>query len=213
MKRLFALMAFACFLALSPSSLFAQNVQHTENKPDLGLRSDSRVDPSTLGMSFSIPLASYPGRAGHGLPVAITYNSKVLRLAFDDVDSVPISGAITWTRVEFAEHSTAGWTSTLTPPRVEFTGIGQYFTDQGGASCQDVCVPGQTSIGNRYIKRIHVHMPDGSSHELRLDDQVYLAPVTAFTGTFHAVEHCRLSNFPGLRSGRECDFANVPFWQ
>src|ERR1041384_3655345 len=56
----------------------AQNIQHTENKPDLGLRSDVRVDPSTLNMSFSIPLASYPGRAGHGLPVALTYSSKSL---------------------------------------------------------------------------------------------------------------------------------------
>ena len=191
-NRLSALMAFACFLILSPSSLFAQNVQHTENKPDLGLRSDARVDPSTLGMSFSIPLASYPGRAGHGLPVAITYSSKALRLAFDNVDSVPISGAITWTRVEFAEHSTAGWTSTLTPPRAEFTGMGQYFTVQGSAACPDVCVPGQTSVGDRYIKRIHVHMPDGSSHELRLDDQVYLVPLTPFTGTFHAVDGSRM---------------------
>ena len=188
---LFVLIALACLIALSPSYLFAQNIQHTENKPDLGLRADTRVDPSTLGMSFSIPLASYPGRAGHGLPVAITYNSKALRLAFDNVDSVPISGAITWTRVEFAEHSTAGWTSTLTPPRVEFTGMGQYFTGQGSAACQD-CVPGQTSVGDRYIKRIHVHMPDGSSHELRLDDQVYLVPVTAFTGTFHAVDGSRM---------------------
>jgi hypothetical protein len=191
-KRLFALLAFACFVALSPSPLFAQNIQHTKNKPDLGLRSDARVDPSTLGMSFSIPLASYPGRAGHGLPVAITYSSKALRLAFDNVDSVPVSGAITWTRVEFAEHSTAGWTSTLTPPREEFTGMGQYFTGQGSAACPDVCVPGQTSVGDRYIKRIHVHMPDGSSHELRLDDQVYLVPLTAFTGTFHAVDGSRM---------------------
>ena len=192
-RRLFlALIAFACSVALSPSYLFAQNVQHTENKPDLGLRSDTRVDPSTLGMSFSIPLASYPGRAGHDLPVAITYSSKVLRLAFRHVDSVPISGAITWTGVEFAEHSTAGWTSTLNPPRVEFTGIGQYFDLQGRAACEDVCVPGQTSVGDRYIKRIHVHMPDGSSHELRLDDQVYMVPFTAFTGTFHAVDGSRM---------------------
>ena len=35
-------------------------------------------------------------------------------------------------------------------------------------------------------------MPDGSSHELRLDDQVYLFPVTAFTGTFHAVDGSRM---------------------
>jgi hypothetical protein len=192
-RLLLALIAFAWSMALSSSPLFAQNVQHTENKPDLGLRSDARVDPSTLGMSFSIPLASYPGRAGHGLPVAITYNSKVLRLAFRNVDSPPISGAITWTGVEFAEHSTAGWTSTLTPPRVEFTGMGQFYDWQGIGACQDVCLPGQTTVGDHYIKRIHVHMPDGSSHELRLDDQVHVGlPVAPFTGTFHAVDGSRM---------------------
>ena len=192
-RLLVALMAFACSTALSSSPLFAQNIQHTENKPDLGLRSDTRVDPSTLGMSFSIPLASYPGRAGHDFPVAITYSSKVLRLAFRDVDSLPISGAITWTRVEFAEHSTAGWTSTLTPPRVEFTGMGQFYDWQGRPACPDVCVPGQTTVGDHYIKRIHVHMPGGSSHELRLDDQTHAGlPVAPFTGTFHAVDGSRM---------------------
>ena len=156
-RLLFAQMVLACTVVLSPSSLFAQNVQHTENNQDLGLRSDTRVDPSTLGMSFSIPLASYPGRAGHDLPVAITYSSKVLRLAFRGVDSPPISGAVTWTGLEFAEHSTAGWTSTLTPPRIEFTGRGQFYDWQGRAACPDVCMPGQTNPGDHYVKRCQTH--------------------------------------------------------
>ena len=60
-RLLLPLMAVAWSIAVGASPLFAQNIQHTENKPDLALRSDSRVDPSTLGMSFSIPLTSYPG--------------------------------------------------------------------------------------------------------------------------------------------------------
>ena len=191
-RLLLALLAVAFAVVVSPSPLFAQNIQHTENKPDLGLRSDIRVDPSTLGMSFSIPLASYPGRAGHGLPVAITYSSKVLRLAFHGVDSTPVTGAKTWTGLEFAEHSTAGWTSTLTPPRIEFTGTGHFYDWQGHAACPDVCVPGQTIVGDHYIKRIHVHMPGGSSHELRLDDQLHILPVEPFTGTFQAVDGSRM---------------------
>jgi hypothetical protein len=179
-------------IALGASSSFAQNIQHNETKADLGLRSDTRVDPSTLGMSFSIPLTSYPGRAGHDLPVAITYSSKVLRLGFQGVDSPPISGLVIWTGVEFAKHSTAGWTSTLNPPRVEFTGMSQFYDGNGRPACQDVCVPGHAVIGNRYVKRIHVYLPDGSSHELRFDDQVYTAPVTPFTGTFHAVDGSRM---------------------
>ena len=189
---LLPLMAVAWSIAVGASPLFAQNIQHTENKPDLALRSDSRVDPSTLGMSFSIPLTSYPGRAGHGLPVAITYSSKVLRLDFQGVDSTPVTGAKTWTGVEFAEHSTAGWTSTLTPPRVEFTGMGQFYDWQGRAACPDVCLPGQSTVGDHYIKRIHVHMPDGSSHELRLDDALHIMPVEPFTGTFQAVDGSRM---------------------
>ena len=191
-RLLLLLIAFGWSIALGPSSLFAQNIQNTENKPDLALRSDTRVDPSTLGMSFSIPLASYPGRAGHGLPVAITYSSKSLRLAFTGVDYTPITGAKTWTTLEFAEHSTAGWTSTLSPPRVEFTGMGQYFDGQGHPACADVCYPGQNIVGDHYIKRIHVHMPDGSSHELRLDDQPHLLPEEPFTGTFQSVDGSRM---------------------
>src|SRR6185437_4071972 len=117
-RLLLLLMAFAWSIALGPSSLVAQNIQHTDNKPDLALRSDTRVDPSTLGMSFSIPLASYPGRASHGLPLAITYSSKSLRLEFTGVDYTPVTGAKTWTDVKFSEHSTAGWTSTLSAPIV-----------------------------------------------------------------------------------------------
>ncbi|HJY31223.1 MAG TPA: hypothetical protein VJ306_24515, partial [Pyrinomonadaceae bacterium] len=181
-----------CWLALGSAPLCAQNIQHTENKPDLALRSDLRVDPSTLGMSLSIPLASYPGRAGHGLPVAITYSSKALRLDFQGVDYTPVTGAKTWTGVKFGERSTAGWTSTLNPPRVEFTGMGQYYDGQGHTACPDVCVPGQNTVGDHYIKRIHVHMPDGSSHELRLDDEAHLFPLEPFTGTFQAVDGSRM---------------------
>jgi hypothetical protein len=124
-------MALACSIIVGPSSSFAQNVVHTENQPDLALRSDTRVDPSTQAMSLSIPLASYPGRAGHDLPVVLNYSSKVLRLDFRGVDSPP-SGPITWTGVEFAEYSAAGWTSTLNAPLVEFTGMGQFYDGRPG---------------------------------------------------------------------------------
>jgi len=146
-RLLLPLLAFAWSIALGPSSLLAQNIQHTENKPDLALRSDTRVDPSTLGMSFSIPLASYPGRAGNGLPVAITYSSKSLRLEFTGVDYTPVTGAKTWTTFKFAEHSTAGWTSTLSPPRVEFTGMGQFFDGQGRPACADPPRPTRSAAG------------------------------------------------------------------
>lgn len=141
-------------------------------------------------MSFSVPLASYAGRAGHGLEVAVRYSSKVTRLDYRNVDDTPVTGLKTWTVAEFAEHTAAGWTSTLGAPRVEFTGMGQYFDADGRGGC-DVCTQGAPPAPF-YVKRIHVHMPDGSSHELRLDDQVYFFPLDPFTGTFRAVDGSRL---------------------
>jgi hypothetical protein len=71
-----ALVCALWLVAYGGATAVAQNIQHTENTADLSLKSDLRVDPSTLGMSISIPLAFYPGRAGHGLPVAISYSSN-----------------------------------------------------------------------------------------------------------------------------------------
>ena len=71
--------------------------------------------------------------------------------------------------------------------------MGQWFDWQGRPACPDVCVPGQEVVGDHYVKRIHIHMPDGSSHELRLDDQAHAGlPVDPFTGTFHAVDGSRM---------------------
>jgi len=188
-------LAVLTLCALLPQRAGAQNVQHTENKADLSLRSEARVDPSTLGMSISIPLAAYPGRAGHGLPVAINYSSKVWRLDYRGTDSPPITGIQTWTSAVFAEDSTAGWTSTLGVPRVEFTGMSQFYNRLGRGLCEECTSGGQPQdFTPHYVKRIHVHMPDGSSHELRVDDQVYIAtsPLEPFVGTFHSVDGTRM---------------------
>ena len=163
-RRLSLPLMVLAWCTLGSSLLFAQNIQYTENKPDLALRSETRVDPSTLGMSISIPLASYPGRAGMGLPVALTYSSKVLRLDYRNTDSPPITNKVVWTGVEFAEHSTAGWTSTLGSPRVEFTGMGQYYNYEGRPADEE-CVTGQCVVGDHYIKRIDVHMPEMDGFE------------------------------------------------
>ncbi len=57
-------------------NLVAQ-VRDTEHKKDRNLKSSARINPSTLAMEFSLPLASYPGRAGNSIPVSYTYSSKV----------------------------------------------------------------------------------------------------------------------------------------
>jgi hypothetical protein len=51
------------------------DIRYTSGKADQSLRSDMRIDPSTLGMSVQIPISAYPGR-GVNLPVTLNYSSK-----------------------------------------------------------------------------------------------------------------------------------------
>src|SRR5688572_13663500 len=43
--------------------------KETANKADKNLKSIAHVNPSTLAMEMNLPLMSYPGRNGNGLPV------------------------------------------------------------------------------------------------------------------------------------------------
>ena len=71
--RLFYIfVSFAIGLLLFASAQ-AQN-SFTGYSADKTLRSNARVNPSTLGMELAIPLPSYPGRAGSSLPNAVTYS-------------------------------------------------------------------------------------------------------------------------------------------
>ena len=160
----FSLVAWAMILC---SSALAQNIQYTQNVADLSMRSNINVDPSTLGMTLQIPLRQYPGRGGASLSATLHYSSKVLRINHEDTS---LQGTLLRTReqAKYAEHSAAGWTSSLDPPSIENTGGSQSFDQFGTPICLDVkCQQPKTRW---YISRLHVHMPDGSSHELRKDD-------------------------------------------
>jgi len=56
-----------------------ETTQKTNNTSDQTLRSSGRVNPSTLGMEYGLPLGSYPGR-GISLPLGLNYSSKLWRL-------------------------------------------------------------------------------------------------------------------------------------
>ena len=178
----------------------AQDKQYTENKPDLAMRSDARIDPSTLAMSLEIPLAGAPGRAGTSLPVALRYSSKVWRINFSQ-SWWSYFNYNTWTRAKFSENSTAGWTSSLERPRIEFTGMNQLFDTEGNPLNED---PENPSYYGCYVRRLNVHLPDGSSHELRKDDTpqcFYLDQINYdFTGAFYAVDgsNMRYDNDAGV---------------
>ncbi len=57
----------------------AQSTQYTTNTADSNLRGSLQVDPSTLGMSFNLPMGAYGGR-GATLPISLTYSSKAWRV-------------------------------------------------------------------------------------------------------------------------------------
>ncbi|MDQ5844385.1 MAG: hypothetical protein M3539_03735, partial [Acidobacteriota bacterium] len=190
--RLWALLMGCGLLILGcASGTRAQSIQHTENRADQALRSDRRVDPSTLGMSLSIPLGGYPGRAGTDLPITLNYSSKVWRL--NHVQSWEATGGLkTQTEALFAEHSTAGWTSSLGVPRIDWQAEEQPYDS---VTKQPICVDCATTPPQdqwRYIYRIWVHLPDGSAHEMRKDDVPHSYYGRDFTGVYYSVDSSRL---------------------
>lgn len=94
----------------------------TGNKADQNLKSIARVNPSTLAMEMSIPLASYPGRNGNALPVGMSYSSKVWRMKSSATYWYPLLYSrqyVTQLIPFFAEKSVAGWTSSINFPVIE----------------------------------------------------------------------------------------------
>ncbi|HNU09028.1 MAG TPA: RHS repeat protein, partial [Pyrinomonadaceae bacterium] len=153
----------------------AQNIRDTSYSPDNALKSNARVNPSTLAMELSIPLGGYRGRAGNGLPIEISYSSKVWEMANIGLWQSFTGDTITGVRPMFAKRSAAGWSSGLGTPRIDYS----YSLYQG--TTQDVIYEGQTYSPAPwenptpenplyYMKRLRVQMPDGSSHEFRASD-------------------------------------------
>jgi RHS repeat-associated protein len=142
------------------------------------------VDPSTLGLSVQVPIAGYPGRAGASLPVTLYYSSKQWRLQYDlswtDIHQYTFSE----THPVYAEHSRARWSSSLGVPYIEWTNSSQPYVGEGEPYCSGC--PDQEGGPLEYFNRIHLHMPDGSTHELRLNDNE--ATAASFTGVFVAVD-------------------------
>lgn len=191
-------------IALISGHAGAQNVRNTDYSPDQALKSNARVNPSTLAMELSLPIGGYKGRAGNGLPIALSYSSKAWEfknhlLPWQSSLGLTINGITP----QFAKRSAGGWTSSLGTPRIDY----KYEIYQG--SSQNVMFEGQiysiTPWENPpddplyYIKRLHVLMPDGSSHELRASDSpIYCGTISGGTsgidqtGTFLSVDGSRM---------------------
>jgi hypothetical protein len=123
-----ALILFACSVnaaAQSNNGSQLPKTSETSGKADQNLKSIARVNPSTLAMEMSLPLVTYPGRNGNNLPVGFSYSSKIWRMnpAVTWWYSTPggVRLYVTDVNAVFAERTSAGWTSNLTPPRIDET--------------------------------------------------------------------------------------------
>lgn len=140
---------------------FGQDTQNTKNTADQSSRSAGRVNPSTLGMEFNLPMGSYAGR-GINLPLGLNYSSKVWQ--FQDYFTVPGHNNSPPTRIYtwglYSMDSAAGWTSSLAQPYIEYTGSFNRFNVYGRP------LPGPntvaTPLGNWYVPRVTVFLPGGN---------------------------------------------------
>lgn len=171
------LCASAFFVAcVAAANAPAQNIQYTQG--DVG---------SGLEQAMQIPIRTYPGRGAANLPVTLYYSSKVWRIGY--IKTVSLNSGIRNSVAEaiYAEDSTAGWTTGLDLPRVEWPKQNDlYWYD--GKSYHSSVSPYTYRVAN-----VVIHMPDGSAHELRKSDQVYQDTGTVDVyGTFYAVDGSRM---------------------
>ncbi len=189
---LFALLLFAC----ARESVRAQNVQHSKNSQDLGLRHNFTVDPVSLSLNIQITLGGYNGRGGSTLPVALRYSSKVWRLEYQDFKPpcAPPPGLcddITYTMLNAVygdpnyDRMSAGWSNTLELPYV--ISEPEWYVITGEPCDYDKC--GETGTDRNYIRRLRLRMPDGSTHEMRADDNIYYyTQQPTYPLTYYAVD-------------------------
>ena len=169
------LLALLCVL-FSHHSASAQNVQFTQGAVGSGLDN-----------SIQIPIAAYPGRGAASLPVSLYYTSKVWRIGhLETINNTQWFQLQSIGEAIYAEHSTAGWTTSLDPPRIEWPKEKDHYNASGKEHCA-ACGTG----GGWRIARLYLHMPDGSTHELRKSDDAYQGAIN-FSGTFYAVDGSRL---------------------
>jgi RHS repeat-associated protein len=199
-------------LAANSLSLLAQQRREsTANQADYIKRSSFEIDPVTLALNLRVDLAEFAGR-NINVPMSLNYSSKVWR-----VQTYACSPK--QSEAKYSEYAMAGWTSSLQVPWVEDrtwaegyvswvtaspTCFGQPIgnpTDTEGAlwtfSCgyNSGCYNGQSWTPNKYyMRRLLIHLPDGSTHEVRQGDaRVLSTNYSGATGVYVAVDGSRLT--------------------
>jgi len=160
--------------------------------PTLGQTAEfTQANKSSSAMSLDVSLGNVPGR-GVSLPVNLHYSTQGLwRIGFiNSVYANTYVGQVRQSVTEaiYAEHSTAGWTTSLDVPKVEWPKLNDRFWANGKPYANGYV------YGYTYrIARVFIHMPDGSTHELRKADAVYQDDnYVDMSGIFYAVDGSRM---------------------
>ena len=170
---------FACVVAAivvvltAPFPAHAQLIQYTQGSVGSGLEN-----------TIQIPLRSYPGR-GISLPVTLTYSSRVWRIGH--LSTVNNGAYQSIAEAVYSEYATAGWNTTLDLPVIEWPKNTDTYYYSGKPFCH-VC---GSNLRQFRIARLYIHMPDGSTHEMRKSDIPYEGPIN-MVGTFYAVDGSRM---------------------
>src|SRR5258706_2723798 len=177
-KSIFLLFALLTILGVDRVS-YPQNAEITQ-----GNRGSNAV-------TMQVPLGNYPGR-GISLPVTLHYSSQALwRIGYLNSVYENVSGyQVLQPNAEamYAELSSAGWKTSLDIPELEWPKQNDRYWYTGKPY----------ALGYYYgytyrIARVFIHMPDGSTHELRRSDQIYQdTNVGQMNGTFYAVDDSRM---------------------
>jgi RHS repeat-associated protein len=174
LKALINCFATSCVLICIASAANAQNIQFTQGSVGSGL--DNTVQVS---------LWTYPGRGATSLPVTLSYSSRVWRVGH--LKTVNRIGYQSIAEAIYAEYSTAGWKASLDLPIIEWPKVDDTFYYTGAPLCQ-VC---GSNFRQFRVGHLFIHMPDGSTHELRSGDQPYEGSII-MAGTFYAVDGSRM---------------------
>lgn len=164
-----------CFLS-APIRVQGQSAEHTQNTP------------TSRAVTLQVPLADYPGRGG-SLPVRLTYSTQGLwRIGF--INTIPMGSSV-WrsvTEAVYAEHSTAGWTTSLDVPKIEWPRQNDIYWYTGKP------YPRSSQPPFTYrVAEVFIHMPDGATYELRKTDAVYQDGGSVdMVGTFYSVDGARM---------------------
>jgi len=218
-RRLTLWLLAAIVSCVLPNFTAAQNIQHSKDTQDLALRHNFTIDPVSLSLNIQITLGEYKGRGASALPISLRYSSKLWRLDYSGYRSPEYGGGltddITYTMLSAVygdpnhDTMTPGWSSSLElpyriedPERFRSTGTPcDISTNCADPASNDPHGGGSTALDAWEVRRIRLHMPDGSTHELRADDTVrYYTNFVTYPITYYAVDGSRI-RYTELGSG------------